>query len=87
MSYSQLRGTPLTTDTAADCSPVIYNKDLKVTTRSVTGLDLVPEDIAFPCGIAARSVFNDTFTMSDKIGTNIEIKDDNIAWKDDKEFR
>jgi len=37
-------------------------------------------DLANPCGFIARSVFNDTFALS-----NHEIHEDDISWPSDKD--
>ena len=50
------------------------------------------EDPAIPCGLAARSFFNDEYKIEkiEESGSNtkIEIDDEtNIAWESDKEYR
>lgn len=73
-------------DTSA-CFPVVYNKDLKITTQSEGGTELDPDAVAHPCGIAARSFFNDTFTISKSDGSDVPISEEGIAWEDDKTYR
>ena len=85
--YDQLNGKELTLDEVNDCFPVKQNKDLHITTKSVTGIPLLPDEVAHPCGIAARSVFNDTFTLQDSEGTDIPIASTGIAWEDDIKYR
>ena len=52
------------------------------------------EKAAFPCGLVAKSFFNDTFKLfetTDKEGkqkgTKIDIDSTNIAWKSDVEYK
>lgn len=88
VSYKQLRGAKLTEESDADvCQPVIKNKDLKITTQSVSKKELPPDEIAHPCGIAARSFFNDTFTMHNSNNVPVEISAKGIAWEDDIKYR
>jgi hypothetical protein len=87
VSYEQLRGKDLTEDELSTCEPVIYNKDLKITNVAADGSPLTEDDIAFPCGIAARSYFNDTFVLQDSSENEITISSTNIAWSADKEYR
>jgi hypothetical protein len=50
----------------------------------VTVLD--PDAVAIPCGLVAKSVFNDTYTLSLN-STPITIDSSNIAWKSDLDFK
>ena len=53
-------------------------------TISVTGKVLDPEDNANPCGLIAKSFFNDTYTMkrifNSTFNDTIKIDEKNIAW-------
>ena len=42
---------------------------------------------ATPCGLIAKSFFNDTFSLQKKGGSAVEIFEDNIAWSSDVQFR
>jgi hypothetical protein len=42
------------------CTPIVYNWQADAT-LSVNNLTLDPNAIAVPCGLIAKSVFNDTF--------------------------
>ena len=91
-SSTQLKGNDQSSSDVSDCDPVIENKDLW-TKVSIGGGALDPEKVAFPCGMMARSIFNDTFTLFKldssgvKAATPIEISDKDIAWPDDKKFK
>jgi hypothetical protein len=83
-----LRGEKISDESDIDsCFPVTYNKDLKITTQSVSGDILDPEAVAHPCGISARSVFNDTFSMTNSNDVPIDISPKGIAWADDITYR
>lgn len=88
VSYKQLRGEKISLDSDTDsCEPVVFNKDIDFRKKSISGKDLEPNAVAHPCGIAARSVFNDTFTMKDPNGNPVVISSKGIAWEDDMTYR
>lgn len=84
-------GNTVDNTTAATCTPIIMNKDISVPLYSVSGLLLNETDIAYPCGLIAKSVFTDNYTLSyvdavdPSIKTPIDFNSDNIAWKSDRE--
>ena len=45
---------------------------------------LNPNDTAYPCGLIARSLFNDSYILLDSTLKNIAIDPNNIAWGSDK---
>ena len=55
-------GNNLSVDSLDDCDPIKTNKDLGFDT-SVGGTTLNPEAAAYPCGLVAKSFFNDTFIL------------------------
>ena len=80
-SIDQLKGKYLSVnDIEEDCEPIIKNSDLWITT-SIEGKPLDPDGPAHPCGLIARSLFNDSYTLSTipQIGTEIQILDKDIA--------
>lgn len=86
-SNSQLSGEVLTADQIeADCDPVFKNKHLNVeyAMDKVTKLD--PEAAANPCGLIAKSLFNDTYnvTLDNK---EIKINETGIAWQSDIDLK
>jgi len=65
--YKQLMGeTRTTTEIANTCDPIITNKDLANVgyTTSVNNKPLDPDAAAIPCGLIAKSYFNDTYLLS-----------------------
>ena len=88
-SNAQLLGENLTADQLQDdCAPIVLNKDTG-RYQSIGGTELDPEAPAYPCGLVAKSLFNDTFELySGKDVTDenrIEIDQNDIAWASDKE--
>jgi len=74
-----------------DCDPAITNKDMNQNI-SISGKPLLPNDLAIPCGLIAKSYFNDNFTnwiyinsFNEEVPFNPNEKD--IAWKADKELK
>ena len=92
-SNSQLLGEDLPEADLKDCDPIITNKQLQFTESIEKSGDgwkaLDPEAPAFPCGLVAKSFFNDTFQIYKSqdytAENNITIDDSNIAWKSDVE--
>ena len=81
----QLKGKKVSDKTLEDdCDPVVTNNEMGKT-ENIFGEKLIPDEIAVPCGLIAKSYFNDTFNLSYSNGTPIEINQDNIAFKADKE--
>ena len=81
----QLKGKKVSDKTLEDdCDPVVTNSEMGKT-KNIYNEDLEPNEIAVPCGLIAKSYFNDTFSLSYSNDTIIEINQDNIAYKADKE--
>jgi hypothetical protein len=62
-SNSQLMGNWLDVDQLDDCDPIKRNKDVG-RELSISGAKLDEDAPAFPCGLVAKSYFNDTFTLT-----------------------
>lgn len=88
-------GEPRTYDEIeTSCNPITNNTDLDVLV-SANGTPLEPDAVANPCGLVAKSYFNDSYTFFDTDpsglsdaglkAANITIDDTNIAWKSDAE--
>lgn len=69
------------------CWPVTVNADLNPGTKFLNGqlanTNTTANNKASPCGLHAKSVFTDTYTLTDPEGVNITIDDSSIAWKSD----
>lgn len=65
-SFDQLKGTYLSVSgVQTDCDPIVKNKDVKTGLTNLNGKALDPEGVAWPCGLVAKSVFNDRYFMTD----------------------
>ena len=89
--YQQLMGEVRTLQqiqTAQTCDPVYTNADVNVT-RSFNGTLLDPNAVAIPCGLIAKSVFTDSYTLTTSTTPvkQIDINSDNIAWKSDVSYK
>ena len=86
-SINQLKGKILSKGQIKDdCDPIITNEDLG-RINSVGGIKLEPTEPANPCGLIAKSFFNDTFKLY-KNNEEIQIESKDIAWKNDiKRFK
>lgn len=89
-SDSQLNGEYQTLNeikNSDDCSPVETNEEMGKT-KSKNGNDLIPSDVAIPCGLIAKSLFNDTYTLYNSDKTQlIDIDENDIAWEADKKLK
>jgi hypothetical protein len=90
-SIMQLRGMDMGEDEVkVDCDAAITNSDLGKSV-SFDGTALNGDDVAVPCGLIAKSYFNDTFMLSDVspfMSSNIvTIDSTDIAWKSDIDYK
>jgi hypothetical protein len=92
-SSPQLMGNSIDDTQREQCNPIYTNADVGRNT-SVNGSPLIPTDTAYPCGLIAKSVFNDTYILSTvdpndasfNANTDVISFDENqIAWKSDIE--
>jgi LEM3 (ligand-effect modulator 3) family / CDC50 family len=86
-SFNQLKGDYLEADKLTDCDPIKRNKDLKPGQLSVSKGPLLAEGPAIPCGLVAKSFFDDSYILTRPNGTQVTIKNDNIAWESDKLYK
>ena len=56
-------------------------------TKSITGELLNLDDLAIPCGLIAKSYFNDKFKDWKLDGKNITVNEKDIAWSADKKLK
>lgn len=54
--------------------------------KSVTGVALDPNEVAIPCGVAAKYFFNDIYQLKDENGNDIILHETGIAWESDQEY-
>lgn len=92
-SNEQLMGTDLDVNQLSDCEPITQNRNLGNWVQYAydnTTL-LVQDAAAFPCGLVAKSYFNDTFelwrTDAGVQVNNISIADNDIAWESDVKYK
>lgn len=73
------------------CSPVETNEEMDKE-FAIDGTKLDPKEVATPCGLIAKSFFNDTFAIKYKGSDNtkdeeVVIDETNIAWEADKKLK
>ena len=68
-----------------DCEPVYTNKDMGFI-KSFNGTALNKEDVSIPCGLMAKTFFNDIFTNWTIGNVNIYPNETGIAWEKDKKL-
>ena len=88
-SDEQLHGKEFTLEemkNSQDCDPAITNEDMGQS-KSITGKKLEEGELAVPCGLIAKSYFNDNFTEWKIDGSPITPNEKDIAWKADKELK
>lgn len=83
-STSQLRGN---TYSGSTCSPITTNSDVGSPTSIVTGATLPSSDTAYPCGLIAKYMFSDTFSVRESSGTAVALDETDIALSIDKDSR
>ncbi|EAS06121.1 ligand-effect modulator 3 LEM3 family protein (macronuclear) [Tetrahymena thermophila SB210] len=87
-SSSQLSGSTISSsDANTFCSPIVHNSDLLPEQQfqfNNKQAALNPNEIAYPCGLIARSFFTDTFALFHADSSPINIDESGIAWPDDK---
>lgn len=85
-SVDQLKGEILTASQIKDdCEPIIHMQDVGIY-KSIGNVTLNASDVANPCGLIAKSLFNDTYMLIQN-ETPIYINETDIAWDSDKKNR
>lgn len=86
---NQLNGKYVPVEKLTDCDPIITNGDLwrHQHEKNLNGKPLKLTDPAIPCGLVAKSLFNDTFLLKKKGGSQISIDSTNIAWSSDIQYK
>lgn len=86
-SHDQLKGELLTTsELNSDCEPVVTMSELGKS-KTLDGSVLADDAPANPCGLIAKSLFNDTYALVNSEGKEIVIDDTDIAWEADKSMK
>ena len=87
-SDSQLKGEFIDYEAmkaSGDCDPVITNKDMGKTNSVNNNNPLNEDDVAIPCGLMAKSFFNDNFKkweLKTNLGSEeIHVNENDIAWR------
>ena len=70
-----------------DCDPAVTNAEMNKTKSCDPSVNLDPKEIAIPCGLIAKSYFNDKFTNWKINGESFSPDEKDIAWKADKELK
>jgi len=84
-SNDQLKGKDMSKGDLADCDPVISMGDLGRRREDMQGgWTLDDSEPANPCGLIAKSIFNDTFELHVN-NTRVTILEHGIAWPSDKD--
>ena len=83
-NIDQLQGNDISDK--EDCSPVIYNKDMALKDSfSLDGTNLDPNEVAIPCGLMAKTFFNDTYTfLINK--QKLDVKETDITFEKDRDL-
>lgn len=76
-------------DVSTDCDPIVKNKDIYTGLMSAAtpSKALPADDVAWPCGLVAKSFFNDTYKLTKNGGNQVDINEKGIAWESDKEYK
>lgn len=81
-NYKQLRGNNLGSSELTTCEPIIKMSDLGDDKAKVAldGTILRSDDVAFPCGLIAKYIFSDAYSLKETALTSeIKIDQTNIA--------
>ena len=82
-SDKQLKGEEVSKEDlekSNDCEGALYNKDFSLNAQRY------PEDeVAFPCGLIAKSFFRDNFTLWQMSGKEINVTAEEITYKKDRD--
>lgn len=78
-------------DQLGDCEPIKRIRDLAPDQRKdVNGRQFTEEELdqpAIPCGLVAKSVFNDEYKLADSEGNSIDINSTDISWNSDRDYK
>lgn len=79
-----MNGEWVSKDKLSDCDPIKTVGDLWNHQKFNLNKKPLGDNVeAIPCGLVAKSIFNDTFELWDPNNKKVDIKDKDIAWKSD----
>ena len=84
-----MKGEELPVSSLSSCDPIITIDDLGIS-KTVDGTTLNGSDAANPCGLVAKSFFNDSYSLyngSTSASNRLAINENNIAWESDVEYK
>eukprot|EP00826_Nyctotherus_ovalis_P050249 TRINITY_DN6141_c0_g1_i24.p1 TRINITY_DN6141_c0_g1~~TRINITY_DN6141_c0_g1_i24.p1 ORF type:complete len:264 (-),score=50.56 TRINITY_DN6141_c0_g1_i24:99-890(-) len=89
LNREQLEGKSISESTAdSDCDPAIFIRhfsSLETVSNMIASNLLRADDVAYPCGLIAKSFFNDRYAIvKDTNGVQVDIDEKKIAWSDDR---
>lgn len=86
---SQLAGYTMGPNDTKKCQSLEKNSEMGKTMSMDGETTLEPDGVAYPCGLAARSYFNDTFSLRYEPNNQdeIEVMKEGIAWDADMKYR
>lgn len=88
-SDSQLLGSILSVaqlNSSGECDPVVTMGDMGKT-HAVDGTPLSPDTVANPCGLIAKSLFNDTYSLADSNGVSLFLNSSEVSWAADRSLK
>mmetsp|Transcript_12255 Transcript_12255/g.23261 ORF Transcript_12255/g.23261 Transcript_12255/m.23261 type:complete len:205 (-) Transcript_12255:490-1104(-) len=80
-SFDQLKGEDLSKDELVECKPAVTAREMDVY-MTLDNSKLDSGDVANPCGLVAKSYFNDTFSLA-RLNETYDISEEGIAWESD----
>jgi len=79
VNWKQARGDDLEKEELSSCKPYRTMEDLgRILSKEDMGGELGQHDIANPCGLIAKTLFNDTFELLDPQGQSLELSFDDL---------
>jgi len=76
-------------EVSSDCDPIVKNSDVKEGLKAYKSQTILnPDDVAIPCGLVAKSFFDDSYVLTNNTGnTKVAIDENGIAWDSDRTYK